>query len=99
VVEHYNAVVDIGSSGGVVGARFIRMPTPHADRLALPGGRPQCLGLGAWAPCGGPRDALGRFVDRWLGPGQGLFCSVLSIARDDARSAAPGPHDRADTPR
>ena len=83
MVEHFNAAVDIGTSGGVLDARFVRMPS---------GWHCQAVGPQVWEwepspPCGEPKDALKLFADRWLGLGQGIFCSVLTIARDDATSA------------
>ena len=85
VPEHYNAIVDIGSSGGVLAARFLRTQSGwHCQAVGL-----KSWSWGAWAPLGEPKDALRRFADRWLGPGQGLFCSVLAIARDDATSPTP----------
>ena len=86
MLEHFNAAVDIGTSGGVLGARFLRMPSGwHCESVGLNAWR-----WGAQAPCGSPKDALKQFADRWLGPGQGLFCSVLSIDPDDAKSTTPG---------
>ena len=83
MVESFNAVVDIGSSSGICGARLSHSPE---------GWRCEAIGHQAWIwgdgmPCPTAVGAVRRFADRWLGAGQGLFCSILTIARCEASPA------------